>query len=79
MTYEDRDGRTDGGEEVIYPEGVSPEYFDNSGIRKGVLLTRYAALLQNWTIDERTYAFCSYVWEPASGRTLASLSRPTRR
>ncbi len=65
VTYEDRDGRTDGGQEVINPEGAAPEYFANSGIRKGVLLTRYAALLQNWTIDERTYAFCSYVWEPA--------------
>ncbi len=54
-TYEDRNGRVDGDESVVHPLATSPEYFPNSGIRKGVLLTRYAALLKNWMIDERQY------------------------
>jgi Ca-activated chloride channel family protein len=63
-TYEDRDGRTDGDEKVIYLEATSPEYFENSGIRKAVLLTRYAALLKNWTIDEREHVRYSDNWQP---------------
>jgi Ca-activated chloride channel family protein len=63
-TYEDRDGRTDGDEKVIYLESTSPEYFDNSGIQKGILLTRYAALLKNWTIDERDHVSYSSGWQP---------------
>jgi Ca-activated chloride channel family protein len=65
VSYEDRDGRTDSSNEVIYLEGTSPEYFANSGIRKGILLSRYAALLQNWMIDERRHVQYSYPWEPS--------------
>lgn len=31
------------------------EYFENSGIQKGVLLTRYANLLKNWIIEDRKH------------------------
>lgn len=55
VNYEDRNGKKDGSEAIIYLERESPEFFSNSGIRKGVLLTRYAALLKNWMIDERQY------------------------
>ena len=44
-------------------ESQSPEYFDNSGIRKGILLTRYAALMKNWLIDEHQYSNRSQSWE----------------
>ncbi len=64
VTYEDRDGRTDSSAEVIYLEGTYPEVFDNTGIRKGILLSRYAALLQNWMIDERQHVQYSQPWEP---------------
>jgi Ca-activated chloride channel homolog len=67
VTYEDRNGRTDSSQEVIQPEATPPEYFDNSGIRKGILLSRYAALLQNWTIDERQHIQFCKPWEPAVG------------
>jgi Ca-activated chloride channel homolog len=63
VTYEDRDGRIDGSEEVTSLEGTHPEYFGNSGIRKGILLTRYAALLKNWTIDERQHVQYSSPWD----------------
>lgn len=55
VSYEDRDGRHDVSESIIMLENESPEYFDNSGIQKGILLTRYAALIQNWLVDERSH------------------------
>lgn len=65
VTYEDRYGRSDISEEIIVLESQSPEYFDNSGIRKGILLVRYAALMKNWLIDEYQYAHYSHPWEPS--------------
>lgn len=53
VSYEDRNGVTDREEKQIVIEGNEPEYFANSGIRKGVLLSRYADLMKNWIIDER--------------------------
>jgi Ca-activated chloride channel homolog len=64
VTYEDRNGRTDSSEQGIWLEGRGPEYFDNTGIRKGVLLSRYASLLQNWMVDERSHAAWSRPWDP---------------
>jgi Ca-activated chloride channel homolog len=51
-SYEDRSGKSDGSTAEIKISG-SAEYFDNNGIRKAVLLTRYANLMKNWIIDER--------------------------
>jgi len=65
VSYEDRNGRNDVSEQIIILESQSPEYFDNSGIRKGILLTRYAALMKNWLIDEYQYARYSSPWEPS--------------
>jgi Ca-activated chloride channel family protein len=64
VSYEDRSGRVDGSSQQIVLESTQPEYFDNTGIRKGVLLTRYASLLQNWMIDQRQYAAYSRPWDP---------------
>ncbi len=63
-SYEDRAGDVDGSEAKIYLSDERPEYFENSGIRKGVLLARYADLVQNWLIDEREHASWSRPWEP---------------
>ena len=63
-SYEDRNGRPDSSDAYIQLDAGSPEYFANSGIRKGVLLSRYADLLKNWMIDEREHAHISYPWEP---------------
>ncbi len=54
-SYEDRNGVVDGSTAAINLESTQPEYFPNSGIRKGILLVRYASLLQNWMIDERQH------------------------
>ena len=53
VSYRDRNGTLDGEEaQVIFPE-AEPDFYDNSGIRKAILLSRYADLLKNWIIDER--------------------------
>jgi Ca-activated chloride channel family protein len=64
VTYEDRNGVQDGSTAVINLESTQPEYFDNNGIRKGVLLVRYASLLKNWMIDERSHSQYSTGWNP---------------
>jgi len=55
VSYEDRNGRRDTSESLVFLETQQPEYFENTGIRKGILLSRYAALLKNWMMDERQY------------------------
>ncbi len=64
VTYEDRNGHQDEAVEAIPLQTVEPEYFQNSGIRKAILLTRYAALMQNWTSDQYRYARQSSGWKP---------------
>jgi Ca-activated chloride channel homolog len=64
VSYQDRNGRVDGSDQVVTFEGASPEFFQNSGIRKGVLLSRYAALLKNWMADERQHFQYPGTWNP---------------
>ncbi len=52
-SYKDRNGIV-GGDEAIIQFEESSEYFANSGIEKGVLLSRYADLIKNWIYDERS-------------------------
>lgn len=52
-SYEDRLGKTDGQEIVIEIDDKGSEFFDNNGIQKGVLLSRYAELMKVWAFDER--------------------------
>jgi Ca-activated chloride channel family protein len=54
VRYEDREGVVSNNTETFTMTSALPESFDNSGIRKGVLLARYADLLKNWLVDERT-------------------------
>jgi len=48
-----RDGKRHGTTETVEIPDRDPEYYANSGIRKAVLLTRYADLVKSWTIAER--------------------------
>jgi Ca-activated chloride channel family protein len=68
VTYENRNGVVDSSQSMISLEQTSPEYFDNTGIRKGILLTRYAALLKNWMIDERMHLRYDKPWDPCVRR-----------
>ncbi|MEJ2740867.1 MAG: VWA domain-containing protein, partial [Dehalococcoidia bacterium] len=64
-SYEDRNGRSDSAITTVKLQYTHPEYFGNTGIRKGILLARYADLLKNWIIDEHEHAHLSMPWEPA--------------
>lgn len=53
VSYEDRNGTKDGDEtQVVFPD-AEPDFYENDGIRKAVLLSRYADLLKSWIADER--------------------------
>jgi Ca-activated chloride channel family protein len=56
VSYEDRNGIKESDEATIDLAETSGDYYENSGIRKAVLLSRYADLLKNWLIDERMAA-----------------------
>lgn len=64
-SYEDRNGNVDGSEAIVDFNDETAEFFANNGIRKGVLLARYADLMKNWMIDEREHAHISRPWEPS--------------
>ena len=52
VSYKDRDGTPNEVETAITLDDRAPDHYDNTGIRKAILLARYADLLQNWLIDE---------------------------
>ncbi len=53
-SYEDRNGQLDGDQVVIRIDDQESNHYDNSGIQKGVLLSRYAELMKTWVFDERS-------------------------
>merc|ERR1719473_253315 len=59
VSYEDRCGIPDFSELSVQPGlpgrsiGSSDSFFENKGVRKAVLLARYASVLHQWLIDER--------------------------
>ena len=54
-SFEDRIGRMGGDSVTIELDNIDSEYFQNSGIRKGIVLARYAELMKTWAFDERMY------------------------
>ena len=65
VSYEDRNGKRDSDEKAIVfsavsdnaplNEGFTSDYYDNTGIRKGILLSRYADLMKSWATDEARF------------------------
>ena len=53
VSYKDRDGKEHKNEQEVSFKESSDEYYDNTGIRKGIALTRYANLMKNWILYER--------------------------
>jgi Ca-activated chloride channel family protein len=53
VSYKDRNGTEDGEVAQVIFLDVEPDFYQNGGIRKAVLLSRYADLLKNWITDER--------------------------
>lgn len=54
VNYETRKGEMESSSREVEFKDKEPEYFENSGVRKAVLLTRYADLMKNWIIYERS-------------------------
>lgn len=64
-SYEDRKGVAGGDTSTITFGGQSAEYFENTGIRKGILLARYGNMIKDWIYDERGHAnYTAQTWEP---------------
>ena len=54
VTYRDAHEQEHKNNQEVYFEDKDTEYFDNTGIRKGIVLTRYANLLKDWILFERS-------------------------
>lgn len=52
-SYEDRDGESHETVETVRFGDARPEHFENSGVRKAVLLSQYGDLLRSWVEYER--------------------------
>ena len=53
VSYKDRDGKEfTNSQDVMF--GNQVEHYDNTGIRKAIVLTRYANVIKNWIMFERT-------------------------
>jgi Ca-activated chloride channel family protein len=50
--YEDRNGILDGDKMSITLENTETNFYPNTGIRKGILLTRYINVIKNWLVNE---------------------------
>ncbi len=56
VSYQDRNGIADSDETDVEIPDTEPDFYQNSGIRKAILLSRYADLLKDWMLDERKAA-----------------------
>jgi acyl-CoA synthetase (AMP-forming)/AMP-acid ligase II len=52
-SYEDRNGKKDSDSVSIAFDKKDGEYYENNGIRKGILLARYANMMKTWILDEQ--------------------------
>jgi Ca-activated chloride channel family protein len=52
-SYQNRVGQPGGSTATVNLADSRSEFYQNSGIRKGILLTRYANLMKSWVQDER--------------------------
>ncbi len=52
-SYEDRSGTAGGDEISIEVPDVQADYYENTGIRKGIVLARYVNVMRNWIDDEK--------------------------
>ncbi|MCK5683624.1 VWA domain-containing protein [bacterium] len=53
MKYEDRKGQLLGYDTTLNFKTHKPDHYDNSGIRKGILLSRYVRNIKSWLVDAR--------------------------
>lgn len=65
VSYKDRNGKEYNNSQVVTLDKTE-EYYENTGIRKAILLERYANTLKNWIMYERTQD-SKYIIQPAIG------------
>ena len=53
VSYKDRNGKVHSNEQEVNFEKVVEEKYDNTGIRKAIVLKRYADLMKDWVLYER--------------------------
>ncbi len=53
LSYTDIEGKSFSNEQKVQLKDAKESYFDNSGIRKAILLSDYVTLMKNWIIDAR--------------------------
>lgn len=53
VSYKDREGKTYSNKQTV-EFNSKEEFYDNTGIRKAILLTRYTNALKNWILYERS-------------------------
>ncbi len=53
VEYEDRSGTKFSNKQTVVIDERSPDYYQNNGIRKGILLARYVNIMKNLIIQER--------------------------
>ena len=67
VSYEDVEGNLQGNSvDIKFEPGKI--MFENNGIRKGILLTKYADLMQNWILDERAHPTYEVAFKPSLER-----------
>ena len=55
VSYKDRNGKEYNNKQTInFDKNKNKDFYDNTGIRKAIVLTRYANILKNWILYERT-------------------------
>ena len=55
VSYKDRNSKEYKNTQIIiFDKNKNEEFYDNSGIRKAIVLTRYVNILKNWILFERT-------------------------
>jgi len=77
VDYEMHDGFACNSEAKVAFEGAEAEYYESSGIRKGILLARYVEIMKNWISSERfaggeMYSRYREIWENEAVRLVAS-------
>lgn len=57
VSYEDRDGNRSTTKKIVTLPRSGQVHYQNSGIRKAILLTRYAALMKNYILSKRSTSY----------------------
>lgn len=77
VSYEDRTGERSTTSRAVDFGEHEPEYFETTGVRKAVLLSRYADLMKNWIAYERVQANGTVPDEALNAANAEGIEPPT--